>query len=322
MAISKASDYLSAEEIRELLRRSTARGLLGVATDWVIIAGMLALVAAWPHVLTILAAVWIIGARQLGLAVLMHDAAHRTLLANRKANDLVGQWLCGWPIWTDVHRYREHHLRHHAHTGGERDPDMSLVTPFPTTKRSLTRKLARDLVGYTALKRAFGLLMMDLGYLEYSVSSDVRWASREGISPWQRLRWLVRRTGGVILANAAIFGLCWLAGAPWLFLIWAAAWMTSFSVVIRIRSIAEHACTEGGLDPLQNTRTTLVRPWERLLIAPHSVGYHIEHHLLMTVPFHRLPELHRLLRERGAFDREGVSVARGYGEVLRLATSR
>lgn len=321
MSSTKASDYLTAEEIKQLLERSTARGLFGVATDWAIIVAMLAMVAAWTNGLTILVAIWIIGARQLGLAVLMHDAAHRTLLENRTANDVVGQWLCAWPIWTDIHRYREHHLRHHAHTGGERDPDLSLVRPFPTTKKSLARKFARDLVGYTALKRAFGLLMMDLGYLEYSVSSDVKWTSRDGTGAGQRVKWFVQRTGGVVLSNAALFGVCWLVGAPWLYLIWAAAWMTSFSAVIRIRAIAEHACTTGGPDPLRNTRTVLVRPWERLFVAPHCVGYHIEHHLLMTVPFHRLPRLHRLLAERGAFDSDEVALARGYGEVLEIATS-
>jgi hypothetical protein len=38
----------------------------------------------WPNLLTILLALFGIGARQLGLAVLMHEAAHRTLLADKK----------------------------------------------------------------------------------------------------------------------------------------------------------------------------------------------------------------------------------------------
>jgi len=74
-------------------------------------------------------------------------------------------------------------------------------------------------------------------------------------------------------------------------------------------------------DPLRNTRTTLVRWWERLLLAPVFVNYHLEHHLLMTVPHYRLPRLHTVLRERGLLDGALVTEG-GYREVLRRATSR
>ena len=74
------------------------------------------------------------------------------------------------------------------------------------------------------------------------------------------------------------------------------------------------------LDPVRNTRTTRASWLERLFIAPNFVNYHLEHHLLMTVPHYQLPRLHRLLRERGALAEE--CVASGYPEVLRLASSR
>ena len=35
-------------------------------------------------------------------------------------------------------------------------------------------------------------------------------------------------------------------------------------------------------EELLNTRTTRVRWWERFLLAPNFVNYHLEHHLLMT----------------------------------------
>jgi fatty acid desaturase len=50
------------------------------------------------------------------------------------------------------------------------------------------------------------------------------------------------------------------------------------------------------------------------------VNFHLEHHLLMTVPLHNLPKLHRLLRERGALD--GALVTRGYWDVLAQAASK
>ena len=50
------------------------------------------------------------------------------------------------------------------------------------------------------------------------------------------------------------------------------------------------------------------------------MNYHLEHHLLMTVPHYHLPRLHALLRERGVLD--GACVERGYWRVLRRAASK
>src|SRR5690606_9930896 len=112
----------------------------------------------------------------------------------------------------------------------------------------------------------------------------------------------VKNLRGVAVTNAVLFGILWLAGHPWLYLLWVVAWMTTFQLVTRIRAIAEHALAPDPADPLRNTRTTLASWWERLLIAPNYVNYHLEHHLLMTVPHYNLPRLHRMLRDRGVLD--------------------
>ncbi|MED5260770.1 MAG: fatty acid desaturase, partial [Myxococcota bacterium] len=122
------------EEIRELLEMRDLRTWGSIGINWGIIAASLAAVAAWPNPLTILAAVFLIGARQLGLAVLMHEASHRSLLSDRRINDLVGNWLCAYPIWSDLFPYRPYHLQHHARTGSPEDPDIGLVRPFPITR--------------------------------------------------------------------------------------------------------------------------------------------------------------------------------------------
>ena len=109
-------------------------------------------------------------------------------------------------------------------------------------------------------------------------------------------------------------------GRPELYLLWVAAWLTTHTFVTRIRSIAEHALTPDPDDAFGNTRTTLVSGWERLFFAPNRVNYHLEHHLLMTVPHYHLPRMHRLLRERGILERGLVTT--GYASVLRQASSK
>ena len=308
-------ERFSRHEIQELLRVSDLRGWSSIALDWALVAAAFALVARWPNPLSIGVALFVIGGRQLGLAVLMHEAAHRTLLSDRRWNDRVGSWLCAYPVWSDVHAYRAYHLQHHAKTWTAEDPDLGLVMPFPITRASLRRKVWRDLSGQTGWKQAKAVFRRDVGWSRNGRNQRAL-GMNEGEQPdvgWHKLV-PVALTNGILLAVLA------LAGHAELYLLWVVAWLTTYRLVTRLRSIAEHGMVPDRLDPLRNTRTTIPRWWERLLIAPNRVNFHLEHHLLMTVPHHNLPRLHRLLRARGAIDE--ACITPGYLEVVRLATSR
>lgn len=292
---------LSQAEIHELLRISDWRAWGSVAANWGVIFAAFALVAAWPNPLTIVVAIVLIGTRQLGGAALMHDAAHRALFRDRRLNDWVGNWLCAYPIWSDTDRYRPYHLQHHAHTGTAQDPDLGLVRPFPVTRGSLRRKLWRDVSGQTGRKFARAAYARTFG----------RWREDEAAR---------RAARGVLISNLVLFAILALAGHPALYLLWVAAWLTTHTLVTRIRFIAEHGMVPDQSDPLRNTRTMLPTWWERLLIVPNRLNYHLEHHLLMTVPHYNLARMHRLLRDRGALDH--ACVERGYLRILARAGSR
>jgi fatty acid desaturase len=316
--LTTANDVLSRDEIRALTAPSDAAGFRAVLTSWGIIALTFAALARFPHPVTFVVAVVILGGRQLALAVLMHDAAHGSLFRTRRLNEVFADWVCARPVWGHVARYRKHHLAHHAHTGTVLDPDRSLAAPFPVTRRSLARKLLRDAIGVTGVTRIVGLLAMDFEIIAYTVSTETRRLPRRPLR--KHLAAGAQNLAGVVVTNVMLAGALALGGHGWVYVAWPVAFLTSFGVVLRIRSIAEHACTEASPDPLRNTRTTLASPLERLVVAPHRVGYHLEHHLLMTAPYFRLPEMHRVLVERGAVPAEGVT--RGYLAVLRRASSR
>ncbi len=311
-------DVLSRDEIKSLTRASDWAGARAVVFTWGVIIGSLALLARFPHPVTFVLVVIVLGGRQLALAVMMHEAAHGTLFRKRFLNDVVGDIVCARPVWSDVRRYRKHHLAHHAHTGTERDPDLGLAAPFPITRASLVRKLLRDLTGISGLKRVLGLLLMDLELITYDVGGGAKRL------PWRSLGHHlsvgVRNLAPPIVANAALFGVLYALGHAWLFSAWAVAFLTSYGLFLRVRSIAEHAGLGGGADPFTNTRTTAANIFARMTVSPLNVGYHLEHHLLPTVPYHRLPELHRVLRERDAVPE--TSLAPGYFAVLARLTSK
>lgn len=297
---------LSREELAELTALRDWRSWLSIGIDWALVGAAFAVVAAWPNPLTVVLALFVIGARQLGLAVLMHEAAHRTLLRSRRLNDWVGNWLCAYPVWSDIAPYRPYHLQHHAKTWTADDPDLGLANPFPITRASLGRKVWRDLNGQTGWKRLRATVRRDLGLS--------RGRARRNFDAG------LGALHGVLITNGVLLGLLTLAGHPLLYLLWVGAWLTTYSLAMRIRSIAEHAMVPDPADDLQNTRTTLAHWWERLLVAPNRVNFHLEHHLHMGVPHYSLPRLHRLLRERGVL--EGACVTQGYRRVLALAASR
>jgi len=305
---------LTFDERKELLAIDPWRSAWTVAVNWLGVFAAMTVVAVWPNPLTAIGALFVIGARQLGMAVVMHEAAHRTLFKQRWLNDWVGNWLSAYPVWTDLGPYRNYHLKHHAHTWTTEDPDLALATPFPVTRESFRRKVWRDLSGQTGIKQAIAVLKRDLG------RGSRRNMRSFGMSGGTRADVGWHKVAPVAITNGVLLLILTAAGHPALYLLWVVSWLTTYRLLTRIRAIAEHSMVKDPADQMSNTRTTVASWWERMLIAPNRVNFHLEHHLMMTVPHHNLPRMHRLLAERGALAE--ANVVHGYREVLRLATSQ
>ncbi len=310
---SQSRRFFSAQEIRDLARRSDVLGAMLVVHCWAVIIGAMVLVALWPNPLTIVLAIMVIGSRQLGLAILMHDAAHNALFRSPALNEWVGEWLCGRPILADLGGYRRYHLQHHRHTQTERDPDLNLSAPFPTTRASLRRKFWRDLTGQTGLKQRFQQFAL---WLRLAGDDDAIDEANRGNQTFAG--------SGVergLLVNVLMLAVLITLGVWWLYpLLWVLPLLTWYQLVVRIRNIAEHGAVEKGDNPLTNVRTTKASWWERAFIAPYWVNYHLEHHLVMHVPCYNLPKLHRKMIDAG----HGADMELGdnYWQVLGKASAK
>lgn len=312
----RLQDLFSREEIAQLTARSDLRGAWAVVSTWGLIALALAMLARWPHPLTFVLALIVIGGRQLALAILHHEGAHGTLFRSRWLNDRLTDGLCARPIWLHLPKYRAHHLVHHTRTGTDADPDLSLHVGYPTSRRSLARKFLRDVSGVTGVKLVLGLILMDAGVLKWTVASAVEKLPQDGRRWWDYPVSFARNAWPMLFANGLLFGLLAMLGQGWLYGVWLLAYLTTYPLFVRIRSIAEHGCLERVPDMFRNTRTTRAGWLARLTVAPFRVNYHLEHHVMASVPYYRLPRMHRLLRERGA-----VAAPVGYVGVLRLAAA-
>ena len=299
----KPEDFFSLEEWQSLTARSHWRGLWLVAHCWGVIGAAMVMGAVWPA--TIPLAVIIIGTRQLGLFVLMHDAAHAALHINRQINDWVAIWMCS----ASIRDYRPYHLQHHRFVQQTEDPDLVLSAPFPVTRASLGRKIVRDLTGQTFFKQRFGHVVQRIKSRAAGESALVLFGQEIA----KDRRFLIGNGLGLLLFSAFGVGWVWLA-------MWLLPMMTWLPLVFRIRNIAEHALiTKNQPDPLRQARTTQANLLERILVAPYWVNYHCEHHMFTSVPCWNLARAHRMLRRRGATS--AMEVQPGYLTVLSLATA-
>jgi fatty acid desaturase len=301
------SSVFSPQEIEAVRARSDLKGMLCVLHAWVVIGLAMAAYALWPNPLTFVAAVIVIGSRQLGLAILMHDAAHGVLMKTHGLNEWVGQWLCAYPTMGEMIGYRHYHLVHHRSTQQANDPDLGLSAKFPITRDSFRRKMIRDLTGQTGFKQRKAQFLRAWGDPKLPFGA--------------RLQTFWNRVGRQYLVQLILLALMTAFGKPHYFLMfWLLPNITWQMAITRVRNIAEHAMVPDNDDVFRNARTTYASWWVRATLAPYWVNYHVDHHLLFYVPCYNLPKLHAMLLAKGLGAK--MEIQPGYVAMLKLATSK
>jgi len=335
---ARPTDIFTPDNWTRLTTISKWRGPWLIFHAWIVIFAAIGFALWTAHPLAWIAAIILVGSRQLGLAILMHDGAHGLLHPNRKVNNFLGQWASGIFTGSDLQAYRSYHLMHHRYTQQPEDPDLRLSLPFPTSKASMARKILRDLTGLTFLKQRGGQVLTMLSALRLIITSRGKilngydkkagrpevGLTGEAVDPQSQndvqTLFIGKVTAQFLLVQMALLALSYLSGFGALpFLIWIIALATTFQLFLRIRNIAEHACTTtGSEDPFTHARTTYAGWLERATVAPYWVNYHSEHHLFMGVPCYNLPKAHALLMVKGMEDR--MTIAGGYWAVLKQVT--
>lgn len=233
--------------------------------------------AWWPAAWV--GAVLLLGRTNAQFASLMHEAAHRLLFSNKAANDTVGRWVLGFPVWTSTDAYRRVHMAHHRQEFGPDEPDIPLYRGYPISPASFRRKLWRDARGSTGLKLLVG-----------------QW--RNGLrSTDRRVRLTFLK---IVVAQVVLAVLMTVFGHPLMYpLLWLLPYLTVWRVINRLRSIAEHGGLRASEDRRETTHSVRQHPIARFVLVPYCIGWHLAHHVDSGVPFRHLPRYHRALIEAG-----------------------
>ncbi|KMW56841.1 putative hydrocarbon oxygenase MocD [Candidatus Rhodobacter oscarellae] len=260
---------LPRQDLARLTQRQNRAGLWHLAGHLGLIvivgAGIALRVPLWPLLLPLQ------GVLIVFLFTLEHEATHKTPFASGWLNEAVGH-LSGLLILLPFTWFRYFHLAHHKYTNDpERDPEL-LAGGHPKTRAAYLWHVsglpywagtARVLV-VNALGRAGG------SYLPQRALPRVAWEARAYLA---------------VYAAAALS----LAVSPLLFWVWLLPALLG-QPALRLYLLAEHGRCAHVADMLSNTRTTFTNRVVRFLAW--NMPYHIEHHAVPNVPFHRLPELH------------------------------
>lgn len=261
-------------DLRDELRRiPDGRNAVTVAFALVQTFGVVA-AAAWLGTWWAwLAAFLLLGRGHCLLNILGHEAAHRLLFSDKRANDRVGRWLLAYPSLQAFHGYRRAHIAHHRDEMGPEEPDLSLYAGYPIPPDSWRRKLRRDATGVSAYKNLRGLV------------KGARLGNREARQ--------------ILVVQAVLLVVSVAVGQPLAYVVWLASWSTLWKVSNRLRSIAEHGGMERSDDRRRTTHVVRQSALARYCMVPYNTGWHLAHHVDMGVPWRNLPRLHDELVRSG-----------------------
>ncbi len=249
----------------ELRRIPNARNVVAVAATLLQSFGVVIAAAVvdtwWSYALAFL----LMTRGHVCLNILGHEAAHRLLFSNRRANDWFGR-LLAYSSYQAMLAYRRAHFAHHRDEMGPDEPDASLYAGYPITHDSWRRKLTRDAVGISAYKN-FRVLV-----------GAVRKRKSEALQ--------------ILALHLAMLGVSIVFMRPMAYVVWIASWSTLWRVSNRLRAIAEHGGMIRSPDRRETTHVIEQSLLARYWMVPYHTGWHLAHHVDMGVPWTNLPRLH------------------------------
>ncbi|MGN6605960.1 MAG: fatty acid desaturase family protein [Jatrophihabitans sp.] len=208
----------------------------------------------------------------------MHDAAHGTLFAGRRANR-VATFLWAVPLGINANLWRCWHLEHHRATATPDDPE-------PTGEIT-------NLLLYVVAFPATGLLMFGQftwDSLRALVGRPPGYADRAGVRGLVRRDavWMVCFTAGIVVA--AVFK------GQALLSCWVIPLALYWCVVSLIFGLPEHYGTDRSGTQIEVTRTVATN--RLLAFVVWNSNRHTAHHLVPTVHYRYLPMVDEALGDR------------------------
>jgi fatty acid desaturase len=219
------------------------------------------------------------------LFTLEHEATHKTPFASLVVNEWAGR-LAGLLLVLPFEWFRYFHLAHHRWTNIEgKDPE--LLGEKPETWRAWVWHVSGLPYWGSQLRLMVALVRgrAEGEYLPEGAKGRIVTEAR-----WMALGYL-----------CVALSVLWSPLALW---VWVVPVMLG-QPFLRLYLLAEHGDCPRVANMFLNTRTTFTNRVVRFLAW--NMPYHVEHHVWPAVPFHRLPDVHGLMKEELQVTAEGYA---------------
>ncbi|OCW57223.1 fatty acid desaturase [Hoeflea olei] len=263
---------LSPDQARALTETSDARGLVQLASHLGAIALLGGLIAArvpsWP-LLMLPQGILIVF-----LFTALHEASHETPFRTRWLSTWTAR-VSGFLILLPPRWFRYFHFAHHRFTQVPgKDPE--LAAPKPETWRQYFLHVSGLPVWLSHLR---------------TLARNAAGRCTDDFVPAARRAAVAAEARGMLVLYLALAAASLAAGSAVLLYAWIVPMLLG-QPFLRLYLLAEHGRCPQVANMLENSRTTFTNALVRRLAW--NMPYHAEHHSYPAVPFHRLPEMHRL----------------------------
>ncbi len=328
-------------ELTAFLKRAKAKNFRAILDiilwGWGRISIGVAIFTLLPNPLTYALGIVFISSGMGILVALSHESQHSALLRSKKWNDMVGAWLCAYPVGSVYGASRAVHLAHHKYLNTSQDPDRHFhLEDDKSTPEQFANYFLKLLCGgqlWTSIV-VNGFLRKDevvssSGASQHSSnwqSAGSESASSEGassecvssegatfdgaVATAEKTSVGARRKYPEILnlvpVQIVVFSLLWLVTGFWwaYFALWLVPIFTLGTFFGYLRGFIDHARLES--DDMTRAAGRLISVphpslFDRALLTGLDFHFHAEHHFFPAVPHYYLPELHNVLQNDPAF---------------------
>jgi fatty acid desaturase len=265
-------------------RRNVA--IFDIAATFILLGGVITILASYPGPWTFAFAFIAIGLMQYRIVMACHEAVHKTLLFPLWLNETVGSVQCAM-VGINFQRYRRQHLAHHAAQDVGQDTDAYIYEPVIRARPGF-RRLAVWIFG-TA-----GEIIGKFHQKGFAVTATTEAKGKAFIHSLAIVAVQV-----LLLAGSTLWLSWW-----YYFVFWLAPLLTIAIFINRTRVLVEHGYEHVPRRRDSELAAAPVRAidisanfLERFFIAPFGMNNHSAHHRVPSVPYHRTHELSQLLKQ-------------------------
>jgi len=292
--LATMSDKGSTSELRKHIREegikipeeiASRNGLLifrhlSVPFMFLLVSILLLRFTQWPWYAMVPSQFALMLASQRAFQTNVHDLSHGLVsLTRRKKNDLFGNFFAAGWIGSTVNSYRKIHMQHHRHNGSEEDPEF-ISSESVRNKGGLSRYMLRYALGLESVR----LLKK---YYQGDASESL---SKSIITK-------IKKMWHVPVVHSALLSTYFLSTQPLYYLLYLYIMASWSPMVSGLRFMVEH--------PSKSDLTMTTTSWllEKTYFAPFNFNFHFEHHIWPSIPPYKLKRMHKVLQEKGFYER-------------------